>query len=76
MIDALIDQACSDNAALLKSAVAYIGGTVAVASIISNARNSIAKLPGGPAAVKFLDVAAFNFVKRAAQEAAQKGSAS
>lgn len=54
----IVQAACADNGALLTNVIAWVGGTVGVASVLANFRN---RLPAP--VVSLLDSLALNFVK-------------
>ena len=66
IIQSAASLACSDNGSYIVQAVAYIGGTVGVASVVANFRN---KLP--PVVVQVADALALNFVKAAVAKTAE-----
>lgn len=63
---AIVNDLCANNGALLTEIIAWVAGTIGTASFIANFRKYL------PAwLVSALDVLALNFVKQAAQDAAQ-----
>lgn len=69
-VNQLVNTACANNGALIHSVIEYVGGTVAVASLVANARKYL------PAPlVTLLDAVALNFAKQAADTAAKQQGA-
>lgn len=60
-----VSAVCANNGALILHAIAWVFGTVGVASIVANFRN---RMPAP--VVKVIDVLAFNFVKAIVAKAA------